>query len=84
MDGFYNNNGCGFNNSGYSQSPRSGNSGSCCGCPGGHCPRMEAGGSGNGTQGQSRLCCPGGNCCPGGRCPIGKSRFNPDWQNGGR
>nr|XP_016931524.1 keratin-associated protein 17-1 [Drosophila suzukii] len=85
MDGFYSNNGCGSNNGGYSQSPRSGNCGSYCGsCPNGQCPRMEAGGNGNGAQGQSRLGCPGGNCCPGGCCPTGKSRFSRDWQNGGR
>ncbi|KAI8038257.1 uncharacterized protein LOC128253188 [Drosophila gunungcola] len=78
MDGFYNNNGCGFNNSGYSQCPKRG---SCCNCPGGNCPRMEAGG--NDSHGTSQQGCPGGTCCPGGRCPAGKSRFNPYMRNGG-
>ncbi|EDW88876.1 keratin-associated protein 5-5 [Drosophila yakuba] len=79
MDGFYGNNG-GY----YSQSPRSGNCGSCGNCPGGQCRRMEAGGSGCGTRGPSQPSCPGGKCCPGGRCSSAKSRFNPDWQYGGR
>ncbi|XP_039479181.2 keratin-associated protein 5-2 [Drosophila santomea] len=79
MDGFYGNNG-GY----YSHSPQGGNCGSCGNCPGGQCPRMEAGGSGCGTRGPSQPGCPGGNCCPGGRCSPAKSRFNPDWQYGGR
>ncbi|XP_033160310.1 keratin-associated protein 17-1 [Drosophila mauritiana] len=86
MDGLYsNNNSYSSNNGGYcSQGPRSGNCGSCGNCPGGHCPRMEAGGSGCGARGMSQPGCPGGNCCPGGRCTAGKSRYNPDWQYGAR
>ncbi|XP_017041245.1 uncharacterized protein LOC108088103 [Drosophila ficusphila] len=81
MDGFCSNNGCSFN-SGYSQYPKGSRSGACCNCPGGNCPRMEAGS--NERRGMSQLGCPGGNCCPGGHCSSGRSRFNQDWRNGGR
>ncbi|XP_017062982.1 uncharacterized protein LOC108102480 [Drosophila eugracilis] len=83
MDGFCGNNSCSFSR-GYLQGPKTNNCGSCCNCPGGHCPRMEAGGSGNGARGQSQFECPGGNCCPGGRCPAGKAHFNQGWQSGRR